>query len=125
MSTATLIRSIGALSSGLVVALLMVGVLALPARAFAADDAPVPPSASSFQWVVQLPDGMSIGGVSIDLPDAIRLAELRRAFSDQDIAIIVATLTDQATAAGVSLGAAAQVATPAPIAAQMAQDSAE
>ena len=99
---------------GVAIALAAAAALALPADALAADE-PAAPPVSSFHWNVQLSTGMAQGGISADLPSAIQLAKAGLTLSEQDAALIVTVLTEQAKTAGVSLVTATPAA-PAPVA---------
>ena len=93
--------------------------LVLPAAGQAFADTPTAPTATQFMWQVQIPGGDSEAGLAPDLPTAIALAKLGEVLTPDQSAALVATLTQEATAAGVSLTTTAPA--PAPVAPPIAQ----
>lgn len=74
------------------------------------------PTATSFRWWLQLPRGAAAAGISVDLPSAIKLAQMGLDLSQDERDMIVSDLTAQAAAAGLPTTAdAATAATPAEI----------
>lgn len=97
----------GRVATSLAAATLLLGGTAaiVPAHVFAADSATPAVTASSFTWNVTLSNGTAEGGISSDLPSAITLAEIGESLSPAAQQMLTATLTQQATDAGVSLTA--------------------
>ena len=93
------------LTAGIGAAMLLLGSVLVgpPSHAFADSSGPIP----TFRWDVHLDNGVSMAGISTDLPDAIRLAELGETLTPSQAALITQVLTNEAQEENASLTAIA------------------